>query len=76
MEVRNNADKVISINGGSAYERKVGDLAGGQSVDVPISVNVDCPDLIACYNSLPFTLHYSVVSTEYTKKFPDILFGG
>ncbi len=76
MEVRNNADKVMNVNGGPSYERPIGNLESGQSVSVPISVNVDCPDLMKCQDSLPFNLRYSVVSTELTKKFPDILFTG
>jgi hypothetical protein len=74
VSMHNSRNEIIRLNGGSSLNRCVGDIAGGQTITEPITINADCGPLATLCIGETLTLQTQVVSDEKTLRFPDQVF--
>jgi hypothetical protein len=71
VSMHNSRNEIINLNGDQSLNRCVGNLAGGQTITEPITINADCgPFATRCIGET-LTLQTQVVSDEKTVRFPD-----
>jgi hypothetical protein len=71
VSMQNSRNEIINLNGDPILNRCVGDIAGGQTITEPITINADCgPFATRCIGEI-LTLKTQVVSDEKTVRFPD-----
>jgi hypothetical protein len=71
VSMHNSRYEIINLNGKSTLKQCVGDLAEGQTITEPITINADCgPFATRCIGET-LTLQTQVVSDEKTVRFPD-----
>jgi hypothetical protein len=71
VSMHNSRNEIINLNGNPSLNRCVGDIAGGQTITEPITINADCgPFATRCIGET-LTLQTQVVSDEKTVRFPD-----
>jgi hypothetical protein len=71
VSMHNSRNEIINLNGESGLNRCVGDIAGGQTITEPITINADCGPLATRCIGETLTLQTMVVSKEQTVRFPD-----
>ena len=71
VSLHNSRNEIINLNGESSLNRCVGDLAGGQTITEPITINADCGPFATLCIGETLTLQTQVVSDEKTVRFPD-----
>jgi hypothetical protein len=71
VALHNSRNEVINLNGEASIRRCVGDIAGGQSVTEPITINADCGLFASRCIGQTLTLQTWVISDEKTVQFPD-----
>jgi hypothetical protein len=71
VSMHNSRNEIINLNGDSTLNRCVGDIAGGQTITEPITINADCGAFASkCFRET-LTLQTQVSSDEKTVRFPD-----
>jgi hypothetical protein len=73
VSMHNSRNEVISLNGESTLNRCIGDIAGGQTITEPITINADCGMFATKCIGETLTLQTLVISDETTVRFPDQL---
>lgn len=73
VALHNSRNEVINLNGEASIRRCIGDIAGGQSMTEPITVNADCGLFASKCIGETLTLQTRVTSVEKTIRFPDQL---
>jgi hypothetical protein len=71
VSLHNSRNEIINLNGESSLNRCVGDVAGGQTITAPITINADCGPFATLCIGETLTLQSQVVSDEKTVRFPD-----
>jgi hypothetical protein len=71
VSMHNSRNKIISLNGESTLNRCVGDIAGGQTITEPITINADCGTFATKCLGETLTLQTQISSDEKTVRFPD-----
>jgi hypothetical protein len=71
VSMHNSRNEVISLNGESILNRCVGDIAGGQTITEPITINADCGAFATRCIGETLTLQTNVKSDEKTVRYPD-----
>src|SRR5512136_957033 len=71
VSLHNSRNEIINLNGESSLNRCVGDVAGGQTITEPITINADCGPFATLCIGETLTLQTQVVSDEKTVRFPD-----
>jgi hypothetical protein len=71
VSMHNSRNEIINLNGESSLNRCVGDIAGGQTINEPITINADCGSLATLCIGETLTLQTQIVSDEKTVRFPD-----
>jgi hypothetical protein len=71
VSMHNSRNEIIDLNGESSLNRCVGDIAGGQTITEPITINADCGPFATLCIGETLTLQTQVVSDEKTVRFPD-----
>ena len=71
VSMHNSRNEIIDLNGESSLNRCVGDIAGGQTITEPITINADCGPFATLCIGETLTLQTQVVSNEKTVHFPD-----
>jgi hypothetical protein len=71
VSMHNSRNEIINLNGESSLNRCVGDVAGGQTITEPITINADCGPFATLCIGETLTLQTRVVSDEKTVRFPD-----
>jgi hypothetical protein len=71
VSMHNSRNDIISLNGESTLNRCVGDIAGGQTITEPITINADCGAFATKCIGETLTLQTQVLSDEKTVRFPD-----
>lgn len=71
VSMHNSRNEIISLNGDPALNRCVGDIAGGQTITEPITINADCGVFATKCIGETLTLQTLVISDETTVRFPD-----
>jgi hypothetical protein len=69
MQISRN--EIINLNGEPSLNLCVGDIAGGQTITAPITINADCGPFASLCIGETLTLQTLVVSDEKTVRFPD-----
>jgi hypothetical protein len=71
VSMHNSRNEIINLNEDSTLNRCVGDIAGGQTITEPITINADCGAFASkCFRET-LTLQTQVSSDEKTVRFPD-----
>ena len=73
VSMHNSRNEIIGLNGESTLNRCVGDIAGGQTITEPITINADCGVFATRCIGETLTLQTNVQSDEKTVRFPDQL---
>jgi len=71
VSMHNSRNEIIGLNGESTLNRCVGDIAGGQTITEPITINADCGVFATKCLGETLTLQTNVQSDEKTVRFPD-----
>jgi flagellar basal body-associated protein FliL len=71
VSLHNSRNEIINLNGESSLNRCVGDVAGGQTITEPITINADCGPFATLCIGETLTLQTQVVSDEKTVRFPN-----
>jgi hypothetical protein len=71
VSMHNSRNEIITLNGDSTLNRCVGDIAGGQTITEPITINADCGVFATKCIGETLTLQTLVQSDEKTVRFPD-----
>jgi hypothetical protein len=71
VSLHNSRNEIINLNGESSLNRCVGDVASGQTITEPITINADCGPFASLCIGETLTLQTQVVSDEKTVRFPD-----
>jgi hypothetical protein len=71
VSMHNSRNEIINLNGESSLNRCVGDIAGGQTINEPITINADCGPFASLCIGETLTLQTQIVSDEKTVRFPD-----
>jgi hypothetical protein len=71
VSMHNSRNEIINLNGESSLNRCVGDIAGGQTINEPITINADCGPFASLCIGETLTLQTRIVSDEKTVRFPD-----
>jgi hypothetical protein len=71
VSMHNSRNEIINLNGESSLNQCVGDIAGGQTITEPITINADCGPFATLCIGETLTLLTQVVSDEKTVRFPD-----
>jgi hypothetical protein len=71
VSMHNSRNEIIGLNGDSTLNRCVGDIAGGQTITAPITINADCGAFATKCLGETLTLQTLVQSDEKTVRFPD-----
>jgi hypothetical protein len=71
VNLHNSRNEIINLNGESSLKRCVGDVAGGQTITAPITINADCGPFATLCIGETLTLQTRVISDEKTVRFPD-----
>jgi len=71
VSLHNSRNEIINLNGESSLNRCVGNVAGGQTITEPITINADCGPFATLCIGETLTLQTQVVSDEKTVLFPD-----
>jgi hypothetical protein len=71
VSMHNSRNEIINLNGESNLNRCVGDVANGQTITAPITINADCGPFASLCIGETLTLQTQVVSDEKTVRFPD-----
>jgi hypothetical protein len=71
VSMHNSRNEIINLNGDSTLNRCVGDIAGGQTITEPITINADCGAFATRCLGETLTLQTLVISDEKTVQFPD-----
>ncbi|MCX6684869.1 MAG: hypothetical protein NTZ37_09115 [Methanoregula sp.] len=71
VSMHNSRNEIINLNGESTLNRCVGDIAGGQTITEPITINADCGAFATRCIGETLTLQTQVTSDEKTVRFPD-----
>lgn len=73
VNMHNNRNEIINLNGDSTFSRCVGDIPGGQTKTESITINADCGAFASKCIGETLTLQTKVTSVEKTVQFPDQL---
>jgi flagellar basal body-associated protein FliL len=71
VSLHNSRNEIINLNGESSLNRCVGDVAGGQTITEPITINADCGPFATLCIGETLTLQTQIVSDEKTVRFPN-----
>ncbi|HUT37774.1 MAG TPA: hypothetical protein VMW77_00530 [Methanoregula sp.] len=71
VSMHNSRNEIIFLNGAPTLNRCVGDIAGGQTITEPITINADCGVFASKCIGETLTLQTLVQSDENTVRFPD-----
>jgi hypothetical protein len=71
VSLHNRRNEIINLNGESSLNWCVGDVAGGQTITEPITINADCGPFATLCIGETLTLQTQVVSDEKMVRFPD-----
>jgi len=71
VSIHNSRNEIINLNGNPSLNRCVGNIAGGQTITEPITINADCGPFATLCIGETLTLQTQVVSDEKTVRFPD-----
>lgn len=71
VSLHNSRNEIINLNGKSSLNRCVGDVASGQTITEPITINADCGPFATLCLGETLTLQTQVESDEKTVRFPD-----
>jgi hypothetical protein len=71
VSMHNSRNEIINLNGELSLNRCIGDVAGGQMITSPITINADCGPFASLCIGETLTLQTLVVSDEKTVRFPD-----
>jgi hypothetical protein len=71
VSLHNSRNEIINLNGESSLNRCVGDIAAGQTITEPITINADCGPFATLCIGETLTLQTRLVSDEKTVRFPD-----
>jgi hypothetical protein len=71
VSLHNSKNEIINLNGEPSLNHCVGDIASGQTISEPITINADCGPFATLCIGETLTLQTQVVSNEKTVRFPD-----